>query len=307
MAEVAPVAVPNAPSAVPANVAPAAPATATATKAPEAGATTETPFLEVVVDGQKRKFTEAEARRLLSKAGYADKTVQQAKEAIKAAQQLKAERESEKERAKANLEEHLRSLGVDPDAFAKSRLERHITDAQMSPEQRELAKERAEKAELTKKLNAVEEEKSKATKEQSHRHLQQKLENELADAASAAGIPKDGNGFYAVYAALKDAVESGLPYDAQHIVSVAKQNLESAKSGLKQAVLSDMDGAALEEMLGGPNVDKLIRHRMEKRRGGVSTRTAPPANGSTSGTAAPASEYITRDQLRDKVRKMGVG
>lgn len=282
---------------------------ATATAPPVKGATAATPvpesFLEMMVDGQSRKFSKEEVHRFVGKGAFADKTVQQAKEALKASQALKEERENERRRLKEETEAYLAEQGIDLDALARRRLDKKVAEHQMTPEQRANAELQEKVKALEDKVSTVDKEKAAAAEKAQQKALQQRLENDLAGAAEAAGIPKDGNGFYAVYMALKEFVDSGLPYDSARVVELAKENLDGARNGLKQAVLKDMDGAGLEEMLGAQNVEKLIRYRMDKVRGVATSKTAAPKPAATSATVAEQGEYISRDELRARRLKLG--
>ena len=156
-APVAPVAPakPNAPSQVANIAAKGAPAAAPAATA-ETPKAAEARVLKAIVDGEERTFTEAEASKLLSKAGYADKVIRQAKEVLKAAKEREAQLAEEDS---LDDEEILKRRKRDPEAFARKVLERKLAESQLTPEQKELADYKAQLAERDAKLKAIEEEK----------------------------------------------------------------------------------------------------------------------------------------------------
>ena len=79
--------------------------------------TAEERYFAVVVDGEKQRFTEEQAKKLLSKAGYADRTVRQTKEALKAIRAAEAERAAQLEAARGNPAELLKLHGMGPRAI----------------------------------------------------------------------------------------------------------------------------------------------------------------------------------------------
>lgn len=279
-----------------------------AAKTPAATAT-QTPeqFFEVKVGGEMKKYSRTEAERLLSRRGFDEQTLSKAKQAMAEAAQLREERERErqaaKERAKQDTDAWMLEHGIDPDAYARSKLEKKLAEHQKTPEQREkeAAEARAKAAED--KLKAVEEEKKSARQAEAQRHVQRQMENQLAEAAERAGMPKDGDSFFAIYEAVKEWHRLGLPWDAERIVETAKENIDGGFKRLEQSVLKGLKGQALEDRLGKSVVDELIKHRIEKARNG----TGAPARGATSATQAPARgspspQYMSPQELQAKYR-----
>lgn len=257
--------------------------------------------MELVVDGQKQKFTEAEARKLLSKSGYADKAIRQAKEAMAA---IKKEREElAKERGIKDPAELLRLRGHDPDAYARGVLEQRLLAAQQTPEQREAADLRAQLTDRDAKLKELEAERVVGKRQMVARRMQVQMESQLADAAETAGLARDPDTFQAIYEAVKEAVDLGMPFDATQIVETARQNIDASFKRLEGSVMKGLKGRALVERLGRSVVDEVLRWKVEELRGGGAKKT----NGATHAPAAPAkpSEYLSVEEARAKMKAMG--
>ncbi len=299
MADVAPAApaAPNAPSTIPVTNSappPGAPVAAAAAPKPEA------PFIELVVDGQKQKFTEAEARKLLSKSKFADQTVRQAKEALAAAKKFQAEKEEEDKRWASDTEELLRKRNVDPRDFARKILERELANANLTPDQREAAERTAERDALKAERDALKAEKDQAALSENAKRIQTKMVAELDAAADKYNIPRDADSFFAIYAVAQEFHDLGIPFDAERIAETASQNIDGGFKRLEAAVLKGLKGQALEDRLGKAIADELVRHRVESiRGGGVKKPDAPAAPKPDAGGG-----YITREQLRDQLRGM---
>lgn len=272
------VAAPNAPSVVP-NVAPgkvaAPPAGAPSdVKTPVATQETDEPVFKVKVKGEMKEYKRAEAERLLSKSGYADQVVQQAKEAIKKMQA----RESEFEALKAKMVQ-FEPNSPEEEAHARKVLERKLAEATLSPEQRRIAELEAAAAERDEKFKSLEQQQRETQVTQQAKALERKMASELEAAIASVGLTASPDTLYALHAAAQEARDLGLPWDAERIAEVAKENLQGASTGLEKAVLGGLRGKALAERLGPAVVAELLRWKVEEFRGGGSKKaeaTAPP-------------------------------
>ncbi len=275
---------------MPANGAPAA-------AAPEA-------TFEVTVDGKPTKLTRKQIEQFAGKGAFTDQVLRQSKQAIAAAKKLEAEyaeRESiwdDEERLMSELEKRGKL-----DNIARRRLAKHVQQAEMTPEQRErqAAEDRAAAAEA--KLKGIEEEHAKKSLSENAKRLQVRIEGQLAEAAERVGLPKSGDAFYAIYDALRESVELGLPFDPEQVVETAKANIDAGFKRLEQSTLKELKGQALEDRLGKTIVDELIRHRIALRRGGaVPGKAAAPAAAAQKGDGPG---YLTPEQAREKIRGLG--
>lgn len=257
---------------------------------------------EVKIDGELRKFTRTEAERALSKSGYAEKVVQQAREQLKKLAEEREQRKLEDDAwsDEAKLEELLSKKGVDLDKLARRRLQQRVTEQEMTPEQREALKEKARADDAEKKLSAIEAEKKKARQAEATKVLQARLEGALVEAAERAGVPKgDPDAFFSIYETVKEWARLGLPFDADRIVESAQERVTASYDSLRKRHSKGLKGKALAEALGDDIVNEMIRYRTELLRGG-GVRPQP-----TQMTQAPKkqdSPYITRHELEEKYR-----
>lgn len=305
----------NAPTKAPiVQIKPTTPAPNGATPAAPPTDAAPAPKLKVKVNGEFREYTQAEAERLLSRVGFADQTVKQAKEALAAArkaQQEQAERESiwdDDEKLEAELLKRGKL-----DALARKRLEAKMREAEMSPEQKAIAERDAKIAELERKTKAAEEEKQQQTITAHAERMRQHVIGMLDEAWERAGFERgNADTFSAVQATLKEFRDLGLlpkrieewtPALVDRICEQARESVEGSFKQLESAVLKGLKGQALYDRLGKSVVDELNRYQVELIKGGGAKKAAPQAQ------ALPAvekpSDYMTVEQAREFMRKGG--
>lgn len=270
------------------------PTTPVAKPAAPTSAPTETAiadYIEANVKGEKRRFTREEAARNLSKISFADDLARQAKEALKATTAEKAEREALKARIKTDKKARdawLREHGIEPDEFALGRLDEKLREAEMTPEQREIAKRDAEIAELKAKQQEREAEAEEQKLSARTQHIQKHVENTLAQSWESAGFEKGADSFMAVYKVMAEWNELGLlpkgedftPAFADRIIDAARENIDGAFKALESAALKNLKGKALYERIPKAVRDELNRYQLEQLRGGgpkPQAAGAPPA------------------------------
>jgi hypothetical protein len=273
--------------------------------APEAEKPEES--IEITVDGAKRRVSAKEAEKLLGKSAYADKVISQAKEALRASQAQEAERIKRREAIKtdkAARDAFLKEHGIEPEAYAREILEAKVAEGRMTPEQRQAAELAAEntriKAELETRTRAETEQKQVAAAQQ----LQKQVESELSAAAQRAGIEPGSESFFAIYEALQEAYDLGLPWDPERIIEVAKENMDGAASKLEAAVLKGLKGDALLKRLGEPVVKEVVAARWAQIQAAKNGGGAP-APLRTQKAPAKQSPYITVAEAREQVKKLG--
>lgn len=264
-------------------------------------------------------MSQAELERWASKSKFADKTTQTAREAIKRAQQVAAEaqahRDALKEMAKTDRDAVFRELGIDPDEYARARLEQKVREGQMTPAEREAAAKDAE----NKRLKAELDKRAKADQDQQQQslvnNLQRRIESELSAAAKRAGIEPGDESFLAIYESFKEAHELGLlpvdpmglqPHHADRIIEDAVERMNGAQSRLEKAVLAGLKGKPLLNRLGPAVVKAVLEARLEEIRGGqVAPGSAPIPKG-----AAPAAKpngYLSPREFDEKMKQRGHG
>ena len=235
--------------------------------------------LELTVDGQVERLPRAEAIKRLQKAAFADKVTQQAREALKAVKAREEAWKAEMAELETDEEAFLRKKGRDPEALARKILERKLRESEQTPEQREAEAAKAEAASLKKQLAEHTAKQEAAALEQQTVHIQKLMESELHRAATAKGMATDADSFYAIYQAVQESFDAGLPVDAgwaDRIIERAQETTEGAFTKLEQAVLKGLKGDALVKRLGPAVVEELRRHRIEQLRGKRAAPVAPP-------------------------------
>lgn len=310
----------------PAPVAPAAPSVAAKAPSPlaakpgavaPAAAPAGAPeaFLELVIDGEKRSMTRAEVERYASKGGFADKVTQKAREAIKDALKAKADYESKetarKTRAKSDTEAFLKEHGIDPDEFARQRLDKKIDEGRMTAEQREAAQLKAENQRLKGEQAKLEAAREAERQTSQVRALQSNIEKTLADSAKRAGIEPGDESFFAIYESFRDMYELGLlptdglqPHHADRIIEDAQSRIEGTQKALEKAVLSGLAGPRLLNRLGPEVVKAVLAARLTQLRGDDGV-PKPVAAAHAPNTPQPKpSGYMTVAEADAQVKKL---
>lgn len=263
VAPAAPVAAPVAPAA-PTNG--AAPPVPTKAEAPE-------PRIPLKVDKEEREYTRSELQKLLGKSAFADKLIQQAKDALKKTSEARAKAETETPSFDddGKIEEYLRAKGVKDellDKLARRRLDQRVKEAELTPEQKEAAALKAEN-ERFKKAEAEREAEGKKTKQAAaEQRLYQQAQSQLLEAAQAAGFGPDLDSFDVLRGVVREWVELEMPWDPTRIVDEAQSRLGSATTKLQKEGLGLMDGAKLYEFLGPSVLKKLNDYQIQMLRSG---------------------------------------
>lgn len=276
----------------------AVPPAPTAPAAPAAEAT-----FEVTIDGKPQQLTRRQIEQFAGKGGYADKLIRQAKERLAEVAKDREEREKDKrtaaEKAKADTDAWLREHGIDPDAYARSKLEGKLAEHQLTPEQREAKKEKDRADQLQKQLDEKAANEKAAKQAEGTKMLQRQMENELGAAAERAGLSKDPDAFFAVYEAVKEWKRLGLPWNADAIVEHAKENIDGGFKRLEGSVLKGLKGKALVDRLGPAVVKEVLRFKAEELRGGGTRPSTPSSPAQQNGKE---SQFVSVQDLQQKYR-----
>lgn len=293
-----PAAAPTTPVAPPNGAPPPAPAAQAKPKngAPPAAPPVEDPVIwEGKVDGEVTQIRRSQADRLLSKSMFADKTTQAAKEAIKRVQKAEADLRSRDEslraRAKSDTDAVLKELGIDPDLYAKSKLERKVEEGKMTQEQRDALVLKEENRRLKEEQENFGKQQKEEQAKQLTAQLQKRIENELSAAAKRAGLATDPELFYAVYQSFQEAYDLGLlpmdaggltPAIADRLVEDAKARLDSVQTSLRENALK-LKGKALLDFIGPEAVQNILDARLE----GIRAKRGMPQQQNGAGGAPP--------------------
>lgn len=259
----------------------------------------------ITIDGEEVTLTTAELIRDAQKARFANKAITQAKHALRAYQQEKAEEAQRLEAGKKNPAELLKRAGIDPDEFARAILAKKMQEAELTPEERRIQELEAENETHKQERQRAAEEKKSQRISAAAKQRQAQMLKELTAAAEKVGVPRDQDGFYAVYEAVAEFQKAGLPFDAERIAEVARENIDGGFKRLESAVLKGLKGKALVDRLGPEVVKEVLRFKVEEVRGGGGKR--PAVTMQNTQKQAQASPYITPDEAKEQIRKLGQG
>jgi hypothetical protein len=181
---------------------------------------------------------------------------------------------------------------AEEDAAAFLRVQDLYQREQMSPEQKALADERKRREELEAKVKADEDGRKKAQADAAQKVEIDRLNREIPEAVKKVGLPatpRVGRIMVEKMLAMARAGVQPNPVEAAH---AALSDLRSETRGL----LSDLDGAGLESLLGPDTVRKLTEHLTAKLRG----VPAPAAVPAPRPVEAPKPRALTVDEWRAK-------
>lgn len=211
---------------------------------------------------------------------------------------MKAQEAASKEKAleerfakmfKENPKAALAKYGVDPEEFAEMTLAEKLEQLAMSPEQKELAQLRAEKAEREKAAKEAEEKAKAEAEEKEMGEAQRAMDVEIADAWKESGLPQDPFYVKQICALMHDSrvLMSQGKYDraltAKEAAGIVKERFE----GFLSSLFSKMDPEGIHKRLGEENFKRLREWDL----GRVTGKAAPTPNGQNprSGDQKPVS------------------
>jgi hypothetical protein len=233
---------------------------------------------QVSIEGQTYEVNEQQLQRLILKGKNADNATKQAKAEKAAIVAEKAALEKAKALAKTNPEEFLRAQGFDPLEIARAIATKKLQEEQMSPEQIAHAKREAE---LAAREAAIQEHESKERELRSARlqeELRTTMQTQLLAEAAKIGLEPSNEMFYAVYEAVKEAYELGLPWDAANIVATAQEAMDASMKNLESKTLAGLTGPKLLSRLGPKVVQAVLQAKREEFYGAQEkSMTSPPA------------------------------
>lgn len=208
--------------------------------------------------------------------------------------------------AKEDPREYLRSLGMSPEELAFSWLNEHVTQQEMSPEQKRALDLDAREAKIRESEAARQAEAAEAEQKQAMAQLLPIIQEHGPKALEAAGlpmIPAVVDAFHGYMQAAAEAMGGITPEGIKYAADAAKQDATE----LHAALTKSLDGAALVAFLGPEVADKLRRHDLkvfhEKR--AASKGVATPAPRMPAQEPKPtAPKYITEAEWRRSQKGM---
>lgn len=198
------------------------------------------------VNGKEERMTVREAMKRSQLASASHQKMQEAAKMAKQAQQLVHLLQNDP----AAL---FREFGKDPAEFAEMILAQKYEQAQMTPEQKELAELREER----KRWQEAQENQKKSVAEQRRAQLAQQtmtsLDTEIGEAFKESGLPKDKFLVSQIAAELLAASKQKIPLTAREAAAKVKARWESSN----RAVFEGMDAQAIQNLL-GPKALKIL-------------------------------------------------
>lgn len=251
-------------------------------------------FEYVTKGGEKRQLTKEQALRKLARDEAADISFREAKELTRKNQQL-VEMLKDPER----FEEAASQLGHDLDELAKRRLSKAVEKAQMTPEQQEVARLKAELEKYQGDAKKREAEAAKAKQEEDDKAAFAHFEKGFLAAAEKHGIEGTPANLERIVEIAAEAMDLGIPLTEDQVMAELKEREDATFAKLEQRVTKGLKGEALAKRLGPGVVEEVLRWSVEKLRGG------PPAQPKPAAEEAPAEKkkptpYISETDFRKR-------
>jgi len=228
-----------------------------------------------------REYTQAELEAHLSTSSRADQILKEA-----------AQAKAEVEQARAGLKDPgkrraiLKELGVDTVKEAEDILIEHLEQQQMTPEQRELAELKAEKAARLESEKASEAEKAAKAQEAQVAQLTAAYEQQFVEAIDSAGLPRTPDVGIQLTQIVMDAVDAGYEVSPAEAAVILKSRITEAN----RSVFEGMTVAQLRAALPEKAIKALIKEHTEGLKASVSKAPDGPAARRSVPKAKAASE-----------------
>lgn len=213
---------------------------------------------KVKLDGKEVEVTLEEMTRDYQIKKLSDKKLHEAAMKIKKAEEFS---KMLKENPKAVL--RAKELGFskqDIRRLAEDIIAEEIEEQRLSPQEREAREtKRALEEERQKRLELENKEKTAHQQALSQKYAQE-YETQLIQELEKSGLPKTPKAVALAAKHMLTALKAGYKLTVQDVVNDVKHDLTSSVKD----VLADLDGAALENILGQEIADKLRKHSIEK-------------------------------------------
>lgn len=258
---------PEAPAAAPDTTAAAAPAK-------PAKAPAEAPKM-VIIGG--REYPEADLVAAIGRAGTVAQGLQQLASERKAFEEAQGQFKDPKK-----LRAYLKAQGVDPEQWAAETIAEAVQEEALTPEQRELAQLRAEKAERETAAKAAEEKKAKDEHEAKVKGTIKAYEDKYIAAMVDYGLPRTAR----TVEQLLDIVEAGIDAGLDVSQEAAAQILHAQLIESNRPLFKDMALPRLKEVLGDDVVKKIIEDHQSSLAAVAAKAPDAKAEKTTSGRAS---------------------
>lgn len=280
---------------------PAAPAPKTEAKVvkpttPAAKAPEQT--ITIKIDGKLQTLPLSVAQARLQKTEAADRRLQEAT-------QTKAQAEAIMKQFESDPEGALKKMGKDPEKFINDFLARKARESQMTPEQLEAERLKAQLAEYQHRENADKAEKAKLAQEAMDQRVADNLAVQFTQIAQANGLPGNPKTLALMADVALEALEAEINITPEQLASEVKYRLQNDRVDVAKAHLTDLtDDQALVEFLGPELISRIAKLSL----GQIPSKAKPAAKQAQnqiaddgSPVAKPKKGYLTEKEVNEQM------
>lgn len=223
-------------------------------------------FKKLKVRGREIDVDESKYHEYAQKGAAAQETWQEAA-------QMKREAENFINRLKSNPKEILTdpNLGIDFKKLAADYLWEQIQEEEMSPEEKDRRREKAELEEYRQMKAAQQRQQVEERRKQVEAHYSQDYDKSITKALSTAGLPKNNGTVKRMTEYMLVDIKKGVYHDPSHYVDVVRQDYMDDIRDL----FSETDGDTLLKFLGEDKAKKIRQSDLKR------LKTTTPAEGHT--------------------------
>lgn len=254
-----------------------------------------------------QKFTKKQVEELISKRREYDRAASMRMEEAAKERKAAAAEVAQLRNLAAQLQQNPwaihEHMGLNPDELAEKRLAASIQRSQMTPEQIELEKSRAELQALRQEQENYKQEKQKQAHQQRVQYWQDYFDKAIGSALQSKSIPRTAHSAQRVRQAFEDLIEAGHQIDdttAAMAVDMARERATSESLGLFTD-MADANPKMLVEMLGGLDgkIIKAIQREAVARHNGM---VQPKPKQAAPAPAPKPKGPLTLEEVRAQLR-----
>lgn len=212
------------------------------------------------IDGEEVELTEEEWNKYASLGKAAQKRMQEAAEVRKQHEKLQQDVNTLLSVLQSDPARVLNDLGVNPEEFANSVINKKLEEEAKSPEQKEKEEMLQKLQDAEKKLKDAEEQRKKEEQERLTQEAASKIEKDISDAIESSNMPKHPYFVRKVADLLLLATSQGIDVEANDVIPIAKKQITDEFRSLTGVMPEEL----LEEILGNDKVASLRRRYLKK-------------------------------------------
>lgn len=243
--------------------------------------------LQLKIDGEE--FTEDLPFEIdEDQADWYKKTLQLSKKAHKSMQSeanMKSQVDAFVNAMKKDTVKAMEAMGIDPDEFARQRIEEKIKESQMSPEQ-------LKQAELENELKALKAQRDKEIQDRDEREktllekqLYEKIEGQMLNALDKSDLPKERYVIKRIADYMLIGLQNGVEVTAEEIVPIVREEIHAELQHLIKTLGEDK----VEDFIGKEVLSKIRKKNVAKSKvvTGASAKTGVDLGGKKVADKAP--------------------